>query len=66
MDLEKQMIEAFSRVVHQEHPNQARSGCPDRLALQHLSGSEPHGSLEILAHVRSCAAYLDELKKLRT
>ena len=65
MDIENQIIEAFGRVVHQEHSNPARSGCPGLEALKKLAEPQPHGSLEILAHIRSCAACLDELKGLR-
>jgi len=60
------LIAAFDRLVHAEHPNPQRVGCPGPTALASLA-KDP-GTLEtepILDHVRQCAACLDELRNLR-
>jgi len=65
MGLEKKLIDAFDRTIHQEHPNLDRLNCPGASALRGLARSEPLQAVAILAHVRECAACLDELKTLR-
>jgi hypothetical protein len=58
------LITAFDRAVHEDHPNPERIGCPGRPALTALvKGSL--GSDLLLEHIRNCAACLDELKELR-
>jgi hypothetical protein len=60
------LIAAFDHLVHAEHPNPQRVGCPGPTALASLA-KDP-GTLEtepILDHVRQCAACLDELRDLR-
>jgi hypothetical protein len=60
------LIAAFDRVVHQDHLNPERAGCPGRPALTALArGSQSLCSDSILEHIRNCAACLDELKELR-
>jgi hypothetical protein len=60
------LIAAFDRTVHEDHPNPERVGCPGPSALTAFAReSEPLGSDSLLEHVRNCAACLDELKKLR-
>jgi hypothetical protein len=60
------LIAAFGRRIHEEHPNAERLGCPGRTALTRLA-TEPEGAGpdSILDHVRQCAACLDELRDLR-
>lgn len=60
------LLAAFARRVHEEHPNAERIGCPGRPALMRLA-TEPRasGSEAILDHLRECAACLDELRELR-
>ena len=60
------LVAAFGRRVHEEHPNPERVGCPGRPALTMLA-KEPATirSDSILEHIRNCAACLDELKELR-
>lgn len=60
------LILAFDRAVHEDHPNPERVGCPGRPALTTLAKQPAKtrpGSL--LEHLRNCAACLDELKELR-
>lgn len=57
------LISAFGRRVHEEHPNTERVGCPGRPALAEAAATLCSDS--ILEHVRNCAACLDELKELR-
>jgi hypothetical protein len=60
------LIAAFGRRVHEEHPNSARVGCPGLHALTTLAEeSAILCSNSLLEHIRNCAACLDELKTLR-
>ncbi len=60
------LITAFDRAVHEDHPNPKRIGCPGRPALTALAKeSGSLGSDLLLEHIRNCAACLDELKELR-
>jgi len=60
------LITAFDRMVHEDHLNPERAGCPGRPALTALArDSMPLGSDSLLEHIRHCAACLDELKELR-
>jgi len=66
MDLEEELIGAFGRVVHQDHPNPGRTNCPAGAALRDLAlQPEKFGSTATLAHIRRCAPCLGELKRLR-
>jgi hypothetical protein len=60
------LIAAFDRVVHEDHFNAERTGCPGRPALTAMArDSKPLGSDSLLEHIRHCAACLNELKELR-
>ena len=60
------LIAAFGRRVHEEHPNPERVGCPGRPVLTTLAKeSATLCSDFMLEHIRNCAACLDELKELR-
>lgn len=60
------LITAFARSVHEDHPNPERVGCPGRPALTALAKElGPVTSDSLLEHIRHCAACLDELKELR-
>ena len=60
------LMAALDRLVHAEHSNPERVGCPGHPALTRLTTeSATLGSDSILAHIRNCAACLDELKELR-
>jgi hypothetical protein len=60
------LIIAFDRAVHEDHPNPERVGCPGRPALATLAKESCIIRPEsILEHIRDCAACLDELKELR-
>jgi hypothetical protein len=66
MKLEKELIGAFDRVVHQDHPNPGRTNCPAGTTLRDLALlPEKFGSTATLAHIRRCAPCLGELKRLR-
>ena len=60
------LITALDRLVHAEHPNPERVGCPGRATLTRLA-SDPDAfeTDSILRHIQQCAACLDELKELR-
>jgi len=65
-NVEKQLIDAFDRVVHQDHHNPNRVNCPAIAALRELASQpEQLRSVSILAHITLCAPCLDELKELR-
>jgi hypothetical protein len=60
------LIAAFDRTVHEDHPNPQRVGCPGRPALTALAReSSTLRSDSILEHIRNCSACLEELKELR-
>jgi hypothetical protein len=60
------LITAFDRVVHEDHLNPERAGCPGTPALTALAGdSKPLGSDSSLEHILHCAPCLDEFKELR-
>jgi hypothetical protein len=60
------LITAFGRRVHEEHPNLERIGCPGRQILTTLAETPaPPVSESLLEHIRTGAACLDELKQLR-
>jgi hypothetical protein len=66
MDLEKELLDAFDRVVHEDVPNPQRVACPGRevlLKLAHLAAVTQLAPL--LAHIRQCAPCFDEMKELR-
>jgi len=64
--VEKQLIDAFNRVVRRDHPNPSRTHCPGVAALRELACQpEELPSASILAHIGHCAPCLDELKGLR-
>jgi hypothetical protein len=66
MDTEKELLDAFDRVVHEDFPNPQRVGCPGQDALLELSKSPTDGRLcELLIHIRQCAPCFEELKTLR-
>ena len=66
MNLEKELLDAFDRVMHQDHPNPWRINCPGFSALRKLA-VEPDAVhfAPTLAHIRQCAPCFGELKELR-
>jgi len=66
MDLEKDLLDSFNRVVHEDFPNPQRIDCPGRDVLLKLA-QQPAGAQfsHLLDHVRRCAPCFDELKDLR-
>lgn len=66
MDIEKELLDTFDRVVHEDFPNPQRINCPGRLVLERLA-LEPTGTqfIQLIAHIRECAPCFDELKELR-
>ena len=66
MGSEKELLEAFERVIHEDCPNPQRIGCPGGDALLILAeGSGQVQQTLLLAHIRQCAPCFDELKELR-
>jgi hypothetical protein len=66
MDSEKELLDAFDRVVHEDFPNPQRIACPGREVLLKLAQQPADTQLSpLLAHVRQCAPCFDELKELR-
>lgn len=67
MDSEKELLDAFDRVVHEDFPNPQRIDCPGHEALLKLAEGAAHVQLtHVLAHIRQCAPCFDELKELRS
>jgi hypothetical protein len=66
MNLEKELLDAFDRVVHEDYPNPRRINCPGSAAIEKLAAApEADHSSSTLNHVRRCAPCFDELKELR-
>jgi hypothetical protein len=65
MDSEKDLMDAFEKVVHRDFPNPQRVGCPGREVLVQLAHFPADTQLaHLLEHVRKCAPCFDELKEL--
>ena len=66
MGSEKELMEAFETIIHEDFPNPQRIGCPgDEALLKLAEGSEQVQQTRLLAHIRQCAPCFDELKELR-
>jgi hypothetical protein len=66
MDLEKELLDAFDRVVHEDFPNPQHIDCPGRKILLELAQQPADTQLShVVDHVRRCAPCFDELKELR-
>jgi hypothetical protein len=66
MGLEKELLDAFDRVVHEDFPNPQHIDCPGREVLLKLAQQPADAQLyHLLDHVRRCAPCFDELKDLR-
>jgi hypothetical protein len=66
MGSEKELLEAFERIIHEDFPNPQRIGCPGGDALSRLTEESGHiQQTRLLAHIRQCAPCFDELKELR-
>lgn len=67
MDSEKELLDAFERIIHEDFPNPQRIDCPGHEALLKLAEGSANGPLRhLLAHVRQCGPCFDELKELRS
>ncbi len=56
MDSEKQLLDAFDRIVHEDFPNPQRIACPEREVLLKLAQQPADPQLaHLLAHIRQCA-----------
>jgi hypothetical protein len=63
---ENELMEAFDRVVHADHPNPERHGCPGTSVLQKLvRAPESFDCQATLNHIGRCAPCRDELRELR-
>ena len=61
------LVVAFGRHVHENHPNPDRLGCPPKSTLSTLA-SDPSSAREfasVLDHICRCAACLEDLAQLR-
>jgi hypothetical protein len=56
MDSEKELLDAFDRVVHEDFPNPQRIACPGREVLLKLA--QQPADIQ-LAHVRQCPPCFD-------
>jgi hypothetical protein len=66
MDFEKELIDAFDRVVHKDFPNPQRINCPEsQILTRFATESEDNELTSVLAHVRQCAPCFDELREIR-
>jgi hypothetical protein len=66
MGSEKELLEAFEKIIHEDFPNPQRIGCPGGDALRRLAeGSGHFPQTRLVAHIRQCAPCFDELRELR-
>jgi hypothetical protein len=66
MDAEKELVDAFDRIVHQDFPNPQRINCPEHDSLLKLATHiEDSQFVSMLAHIGRCALCFDELKAVR-
>ena len=66
MDLEKELLDAFDRVLHEDFPNPQRIDCPEHQVLLKLAQQSADAQLShLLDHIRRCAPCFDELTELR-
>ncbi len=66
MGLEKELLDAFDKVVHEDFPNPQRVACPGREVLLKLAHHAADAQLaHLLPHIRQCAPCFDELKEMR-
>jgi hypothetical protein len=67
MGSEKELLEAFERIIHEDFPNPQRIGCPgDEALLKLAEGAGQVHQARLLAHIRQCAPCFDKLKELRS
>jgi hypothetical protein len=66
MDFEKELIDVLDRVVHKDFPNPQRINCPGSQILTRFA-TEPEDNelISVLAHLRQCAPFFDELREIR-
>ena len=66
MDIEKDLIEVFERLVQRDYPNTERIGCPGTEVLAQFARHpfDTHLS-HVLTHVERCSPCFKELKELR-
>lgn len=63
---EAELLEAFDRWIHKEHPNPERKGCPGRDKLLALAKARTKFEDQYtLDHIGVCAACLDELREIK-
>lgn len=65
---ERDLLEAFERVMREDHPNPSREHCPDPVVIQQMAAA-PADEIVIdemtLRHIGSCWPCLNDLKRLR-
>ncbi len=66
MDAEKELTDAFARVVHEDFPNPGRVGRPSSDTLARFVAQPTDLEFRMfLEHARQCAPCFNDLKKLR-
>ena len=66
MGSEKELLDAFERIIHEDFPNSQRIGCPRQEVLAKLAEESGHiQQKRLLDHIRQCAPCFDELRELR-
>lgn len=65
---ERDLLEAFERVVREGHANPKREHCPDPLVIQQMAAAPANEILidePTLRHIGRCWPCLNDLKRLR-
>ena len=65
VDLEKELIAAFERVIARDYPNPNRAGCPSAAQLRQIAEAGIKAKRELLDHVGRCWPCVQDLKRLR-
>lgn len=65
VDLERELISAFERVIARNYPNPNRVGCPSPAQLKQIAQAKATINAEVGNHIAQCWPCVQDLKKLR-
>lgn len=62
--MERELLQAYDRMLHADCPNPQRVGCPRREVLEKAATSIEFVTRSLLEHLGRCAPCSDELREL--
>jgi hypothetical protein len=62
---ERELIEAFERLVREDYPNPKRIGCPNKGTLRQLAALSTPKLQVLFDHIARCAPCLKDYDRLR-